>query len=302
MSSDEPSQQGDLWSTMPASSARILRFAAEIADAPPERPDYLHSVLCQVGLPRRQTKSLTFERTNGNASLLIEAGKLWNGSAWASQPLPYGTRPRLALVYVSSEAVRSRSPIVEIGSSVREFLIRLGVDTCGREYATFNKQMRALAACRMTLGFGAATIDAKPIKQFTAWTDAATEASALAPGTIELSPEFFTSLSEAAVPLDARALSALHHSSLALDVYCWLAHRLHRVKRVTGERLSWKNMREQFGQEYADPKNFKREMEKALRSVLAVYQDARIDQVSGGLVLLPSPPPVAKTTVQARSL
>ena len=300
---DEPARQADLWDIVPPGSARILRFAAEIAGAPPERPDYLHSVLCQVGLPRRQTKSPTFERTNGNASLLIEAGKLWNGSSWVQQVLPYGTRPRLALVYVSSEAVRTKTPVVELGNSVRDFLLRLGVDTCGREYATFNKQMRSLAACRMTLGFGAATIDAKPIKQFTAWTDTGTDSKALAPGTIELSPEFFSSLSEAAVPLDARALSALHHSSLALDVYCWLAHRLHRVKRITGERLSWKNLREQFGQEYADPKNFKREMEKALRQVLAVYQDARIDQVSGGLVLLPSPPPVARTTlsVQARS-
>lgn len=297
MADQTPASQGDLWGPVPPGSARILRFAAEIADTPPDRPDYLHSVLCQVGLPRRQTKSTTFERTNGNASLLIEAGKLWNGSAWMPQPLPYGTRPRLALVYVSSEAVRTRSSVVEIGGSVREFLIKLGVDTCGREYATFNKQMRALAACRMTLGFGARTVDAKPIKQFVAWTDQATGPDALAPGTIEISPEFFSSLTEAAVPLDARALSALHHSALALDVYCWLAHRLHRVKRITGERLSWKNLREQFGQEYADPKNFKREMEKALRSVLAVYQDARIDQVSGGIVLLPSPPPIPKTTL-----
>ena len=55
-----------------------------------------------------------------------------------------------------------------------------------------------------------------------------------------------------------------------------------------------------FGQEYADPKNFKREMEKALRTVLAVYQDARIEQIDGGLILLPSPPPVPKTMVQVK--
>ncbi len=198
----------------------------------------------------------------------------------------------------SSEAVRTRRPTVELGSSVRDFLIRLGIDTGGREYASFNRQMRALAACRMTLGFGASTIDAKPFKQFTAWTDA----KSLTPGTIELSPEFYASLAEAAVPLDARALGALQNSALALDVYCWLAHRLHRVKRITGERLSWKNLREQFGQEYADPKNFKREMEKALRTVWAVYQEARIEQVEGGVLLMPSPPPVPKAMVQSRKL
>ena len=301
MADDEP-MQGDLLRPLPAATARVIRFSAEIAGAEPERPDYLHSVLCQVGLPRSATTATKFKRTNGSASLLVEAGSLWNGSDWIEQPLPYGTRPRLALVYVSSEAVRTRRPTVELGSSVRDFLIRLGIDTGGREYASFNRQMRALAACRMTLGFGASTIDAKPFKQFTAWTDGGTDVKSLTPGTIELSPEFYASLAEAAVPLDARALSALQNSALSLDVYCWLAHRLHRVKRMTGERLSWKNLREQFGQEYADPKNFKREMEKALRTVRAVYQEARIEQVEGGVVLMPSPPPVPKTLVQGRKL
>ena len=300
----DENDQGDLLAglKLPRTAARILKFAHEIQDTRPERPDYLHSVLCQVGLPRSETKSLTFERTNGNASLLIEAGKLWNGSAWMQQPLPCGTRPRLALVHVSSEAVRSQSPVVEIGGSVREFLIRLGVDTGGREYATFAKQMRALSACRMSLGFGTETIDAKPIERFNAWTDADGERDRNGPGVIELTPKFFASLTEFAVPLDARALAALKHSALALDVYTWLAHRLLRVKRVTGERVTWKNLRDQFGQEYADPKNFKRKMVATLRSVLAVYPDARIEPVLGGLILLPSQPPVPKIAHQVKAI
>jgi hypothetical protein len=287
---------------LPRTTARILKFAHEIQDSKPERPDYLHSVLCQVGLPRTETEHLTFERSNGNASLLIEAGKLWNGSAWVQQPLPYGTRPRLALVHVSSEAVRSQSPVVEIGFSVREFLVRLGVDTDGREYATFSKQMRALSACRMSLGLGTETIDAKPIERFNAWTDGNSEPDSKSPGVIELTPKFFASLSEFAVPLDARALAALKHSALALDVYTWLAHRLRRVKRATGERVTWKNLRDQFGQEYADPRNFKRKMVATLRSVLAVYPDAKIAPVLGGLILLPSQPPVSKIAFQVKAL
>jgi hypothetical protein len=300
----DPDDQGNLLSglKLPRTTARILKFAYEIQDTKPERPDYLHSVLCQVGLPRSETKSLTFERANGSASLLIEAGKLWNGSAWVQQPLPCGTRPRLALVHVSSEAVRSQSAVVDLGGSVREFLIRLGVDTGGREYATFAHQMRALSACRMSLGFGTETIDAKPIERFNAWTDADGERQLGSPGVIELTPKFFASLTEFAVPLDSRALAALKHSALALDVYTWLAHRLLRVKRVTGERVTWKNLRDQFGQEYADPKNFKRKMVATLRSVLAVYPDARIEPVLGGLILLPSKPPVPKITQQVKAI
>ena len=119
---------------------------------------------------------------------------------------------------------------------------------------------------------------------------------------IELTPKFFASLTEFAVPLDARALSALKHSALALDVYTWLAHRLLRVKGLTGERVTWKNLRDQFGQEYSDPKNFKRKMVSTLRSVLAVYPDARIEQVVGGLILLPSQPPVPKIVHPVRAI
>ena len=302
MANDTPAQGDLLGGPLPANTARIIRLAVDIAETPPDRADFLHSVLCQVGLPRRETKAFTFERTNGKASILIEAGKLWNGKAWIQQPIPYGTRPRLALVHVSSEAVRSKSPVVEVGRSVREFLMRLEVDTGGREYTTFKKQMKALSACRMSLGFGTETVDAKPIERFSAWTDSSGDRDPLTPCVVELTPKFFASLTEYAVPLDARALAALRHSALALDVYTWLAHRLHRVQRVSGERISWKNLREQFGQEYADPKNFKRKMLSTLMAVRAVYPDAKLDQVKGGFILLPSKPPIPKTVLQVRAI
>jgi hypothetical protein len=281
----------------PPVTGRLLVASDEISAAPPERADFLHSVLCQVGLPRRKVDEPRFERTSGNVSLLIEAGRLWTGRLWLPQPLPYGTRPRLALVHLCAEAIRARSPVVEVGNSVREFLLRLGINTGGREYARFQAQMKALAACSMTLGIGLETIAARPIERFSAWASVSDHQRSLWPGVVELSPRFFTSLSEHAVPLDPRALAKLSHSALALDVYTWLAHRLHRVTSPSGTRLSWANLREQFGQEYRDPKDFKREMLKAMRAVSAVYPDARVEQVMGGLILMPSPPPVPRTMV-----
>ena len=73
---------------------RMLDAAETIASGdPPDRVDYLHSVLCQVGLPRSRTDTETFERTSGAVSLLVKAGELWNGREWVKQPLPYDTRP-----------------------------------------------------------------------------------------------------------------------------------------------------------------------------------------------------------------
>jgi hypothetical protein len=273
---------------------RILESAIEVIGEPPVRRSYQHAVLCQCGLPRKRTDETTFERSTGMVSLKIKAGELWDGCRWVQQPLPYGTRPRLALIHVATEAVRTRSPVVEVGHSVREFLLRLGMDTGGKEYATFQRQMRSLAATEMRLGIGLDTLRVQPIQNFAAWLHETGKQRTLWPATITLTMEFFTSLIEAAVPLDPRALAALSHSSLALDVYAWLSHRLHRVRRQAGERVSWISLKEQFGQEFADRKNFVRKLRGALRQVRSVYPDARIETVRGGLLLLPSRPPVPK--------
>lgn len=294
----------DFSSPRAGQGATIVRMSAKIMEGPPDKPEFLHAGLCQVGLPRSPTNATTFERKSGKASLLLEAGKLWDGNReeWVQQPLPWGTRPRLALVHVSSEAIRTRNPSVTVGASAREFLLKLGIDTGGKEYKTFSAQMSALAACHLSLGFGSETLNAKPIKRFSSWLNPLDRPAALNPGVIELSPEFFDSLLEKAVPLDPRALSALKQSALALDVYAWLAHRLHRVRPISGTFLSWDNLMEQFGQEYADPRSFRKEFANVLKRVMAVYPTGRINKSRGGIVLLPSPSPIPKTSVVVQVL
>lgn len=274
----------------------------------PDRADFLHTVMCQVGLPRSRTEARTFERHSGHMSILLEAGKLFNGKDFVEQPLPYGTTPRLVLVHVSSEAVRTKQRSIEVGDSVRQFLLSLGMPTSGGErggYSALRRQMEALAACRLTLGMHAegrvVTVDAKPIKRFEAWLQHDGTQRTLWPGVMELSEDFFNTLAEHAVPLDPRALGALRHSSLALDIYTWLAHRLCRVSSAQGSRLSWENLREQFGQEYGTSKDFKKEFRHALRQVLVVYPDARLDESIGGLTLFPSRPPLPRTMVTVAS-
>lgn len=180
----------------------------------------------------------------------------------------------------------------------------LGMQTnggAGGGYTTLKRQIEALAACRLTLGMYAegrvVTKKADPIERFDAWLQIDGTQRTLWPGVVELSQNFYDTLTTHAVPLDYRALSALKHSALALDVYTWLAHRLCRVRKPGGTKLSWENLRQQFGQEYGDPKNFKREFKGILHQVKVVYPDARIDETIGGVILHESRPPLAKTTV-----
>ncbi|MDG5824323.1 hypothetical protein MRX58_12395 (plasmid) [Xylella fastidiosa subsp. pauca] len=68
----------------------MIKTAAEIAMERPGDDDraYMHSIMCQVGLPRSKVEGNSFERVSGAAALLIEAGKLWDGKGSCNSPFP----------------------------------------------------------------------------------------------------------------------------------------------------------------------------------------------------------------------
>lgn len=287
--------------TTPATARedRLVKTAAEIASERPGGEDlaFMHSIMCQVGLPRSKTDDREFLRKSGDFWLYVQAGMIDEGSGPVPQPVPYGPLPRLALAWLSTYAVRHKEKEIPIGHSAAEFLRLVGIDgDDGRRYTNLRKQMHALAACRLQLGYKGRTSNPSPVvKQFDAWVqNRDTGQRALWPGVLLLHDEYFQTLLESAVPLDNRALHALKGSALCLDVYTWLAHRLHRIE-ARPVLLHWKSLRGQFGQEYQgkDPdKDFKKKFLPALQAVLAVYPKAKVQQVTGGLLLYASPPPI----------
>ena len=276
---------------------KLIEAGAEIATNPPSGEDmaFTHAVLCQVGLPRSKVEGREFMRQSGAAWVNVQAGYLDKGKGPVLQPIPYGVMPRLALAWVSSYAKRDNTREIPIGDSAAEFLRLMGMDDQGARYTTLRRQMHALAACRLQLGFKGRTYNGQPVEQFDAWlANGDAQQKSLWPGTMVLSEGYFNSLMDSAVPLDNRALMALKGSALALDVYTWLAHRLHRIAG-RGVTLHWKALREQFAQEYQgkDPdKDFKKEFLPALKKVLAVYPQAKVKPVTGGVLLVSSPPPI----------
>lgn len=269
---------------------------------------YLHAIMCQVGLPRgpKAVEGKTvFERECGGAALRVTAGALWDGQRLVQQSLPYGANPRLILAWLNTQAVKTRSPTISVGDSAAEFLRMLGKESTGGKNGTitsFKKQVQALAACHMTLGFNASgrayTYNGQPVKQFEAWVNNETQQRALWPGEITFSDDYFTTLLNHAVPQDVRAMYVLKGSALAMDIYAMLAERLHRI---SGRPLTlhWSALRDQFGQEYQgkDPdRDFKKAFLQALDKVMEVYPKAKVKTVRGGLLLSPSPPPIPHKT------
>lgn len=274
-------------------------FISDFPDT--DRPEYLHALLCQLGLPRARTPMREFIRTSGNASMMLTAGKRFTGQGWQDCPLPYGTKPRLTLIHLCSEAVRTQNPVIDVGDGLKPFLSAVGIPLCGKNWSDFKNQMTYLACSEMNFAFTAngkiTQTRFNPIDSFSAWAAPDTDQRGFWPDEIALSPRFFETLCEHAVPLDPRAIHALQSSALAMDAYTWLAHRLCRVKTNAGVKLSWANLKEQFGQEYKTAKDFKKEFRAALRKALCVYPDARVSEEMGGIRLYPSSSPVKRATV-----
>jgi hypothetical protein len=285
---------------------RIVEAAVKLASDDEQELVFRHGIFCQVGLPHSRQIERRFERTFKNASVLIQAGALWDGYKWVEQPLPFGAKPRVAMYYIDSEAVKNKSVFIDIGKSFNQFGERIGIPAQGKNFYEMKRQMNALSVASMTLGFTSNvgkpnTVDlGRPIKRFEAWFTRDDRQQPLWPGQLELSPDYLETLLEHAVPIPLEAIKALTHSSLSLDLLNWAARRLPTLKRE--ERIPYVAFKEQFGQEYKELKDFQRTFLHAMRQVQTVYKDAKIETVKGGLLFKPSKPMVAKRYTQGHSM
>lgn len=286
---------------------RLVDVAAAIREADPNELLFYHSVTCQCALPARRPPEdvRTWERQQGRAALLIEAGKVRHPTtgAWQQLGLPFGPKARMLLMHLNTEALRHRSPDIEVGRSLTGFVARVqGRGPTGPEITAFKEQLAALAAAtvRLALGYDAGCvrqIDTRFVSGMDLWLEKDDRQRVLWPTTLYLSLDYYDSLTRHAVPLDERAIAALAHSATALDVYAWLAQRLHRVPPGKPQLVPWPALWDQFGQHYAELRFFRREFLAQLRQVHLAYPQGRIEPEENGLRLFHSPPPVAKRLV-----
>ena len=279
---------------------RLVETSAEIATNPEPRITYQHTVLCQTGIPYRNQGEVRFwERRNGRVYLRIEAGNAMHPvtQQFMPVPLPFGPKARLILIHLNGEALRTGDRTIEVEDNLTAFVKRLlERSPNGPEIRMFRNQLGSLAASLVRLavieGNRAFQIDTKVIGAFDLWAPRAPEQRILWPSIIQLSTEYFESLIRHAVPLDERAVAALAHSALGLDIYAWLAQRLHRVSPRQPQLVPWTALHEQFGQGYTRIRKFREVFLRTLTMVHGQYRNARIDADHRGLTLRNSKPPV----------
>jgi hypothetical protein len=291
---------------MTASRAHLkLIEAAEAIRLDPDKTEaaFIARQLVQATLPHKNPGDVPlWSRTNGNLTLTIqpghEKGKLTG--------YPYGTIPRLLLFWITTEAVRTENPRLELGNTLASFMRELGLDP-GRggkrsDAKRLRDQMQRLF--KATISFeqeraekgrkGTAWLDMKVAPEGVLWWDEKEpEQGALWGSWIKLSEQFFNAITAAPVPVDMRALKALKHSPLALDLYAWSSYTAFRTQETGQSRfVAWKWLHEQIGAEYHDMKEFAKSARAALRKVQAVYPGLGLEYVKGGVRVLPCNPHV----------
>jgi hypothetical protein len=300
---DQQSLFGALPAMKPPSriQQRLIRSAVEIKADDPDAILFQHTVFCQTGLPYRDPglTATTWDRKQGSVSLRIRSGEVddEHTGSWRSVGLPFGPKPRLILAYLNAEALRTGSPEIEVEDSLTAFVRRIGLPSKGKNMRIIKDQLARLSAAEIRLSIRyelerRRLVQAHIVSGFDLWFPKDERQRVLWPSSVRLSLDYFESLQRHAVPLDERAVAALAHSAMALDIYAWLAQRLHRVQLGKPAFIPWRALKEQFGWHYSRIRKFREVFRLTLNMVLSQYQAARLELDDRGMTLRNSPPPV----------
>jgi hypothetical protein len=251
-------------------------------------PIYAHPGLCLTVLPHREIPpGQVWQRNTGYASLIVQP---LQGHDGRQRGVPFGPKARLILLYLMTEAVKTRSREVELGRSMCAWLKAMGVSVGGNNYRTVADQADRIehSVLRFSLMAhrGEVSVQDSIIRgAFRPFANGGREC------TVQLSEGFFEAILRHPVPIVEAALRLLADTCMPLDLYLWLAYRLHALEKDTP--VSWHSLHTQFGANTKQIKHFKPRFARDLKLAQAVYPESRVEITSEGVVLHPSPPPIA---------
>jgi len=285
--------------TLTEAQQKLIDSSVGIFDESPSARDaaFISRELVLASLPHSNPgdRSL-WTRRNGNVTLAIQPGV--NIQTGKSYGYPYGIIPRLLLFWITTEALRTQSRRLELGSSLSGFMTDLGLSPyTGRgkrgDAKRLRDQMERLFRSRFSLErleedgsrIGKSWLDMQVAPQGDLWWSVrAPDQTALWGSWIELGDLFYAAIMSAPVPVDMRALRALKRSPLALDLYAWLtfqAYRSHQSGRPRFE--TWQQLHNHMGGDYADVDNFRKKVKAALIKIRGVYPGLKLSKRVGGI-------------------
>jgi hypothetical protein len=271
----------------------MVETAYQVLGEEAESIGFTYSGFALTSLPHKEQGETVWRREGHNLTLVLQSGVDRQGQVVG---LPYGSYARFILLFLQSEAVRSRSREIELGRSMQVWLGRMGLSIGGNSYRLVKEQAKRISVCRLT--FYGSTGDQEVLRNGAFVEGAITmrgsspDQPSLWQDRVRLDEAFYRALCEHPVPVSEAALKAIGPRSMTIDVYIWLAYRLHALKRDT--EVSWSALYAQFGAGFKRLRAFRSQFIESLGLALASYPEARVSIEEHGVVLRPSRPAIAK--------
>jgi hypothetical protein len=272
---------------------QVVEAAYQVLTEDAEKIGFTYSGFALTSLPHKPLAEPVWRREGYNITLLLESGYDRLGKPVG---VPYGSYARFILLFLQSEAVRTGSREIELGRSMRVWLGTMGLSIGGTTYRMVAEQAKRISNCRLQFyadrggkelmrhgGFvdGSISMTGVTSDQPSLWQDR-----------VVLNEEFYRALREHPVPLSESALKAIGPRSMVIDVYIWLAYRLHALTRDV--EVSWVALHAQFGAGFQLLRKFRAHFIECLDLALAAYPDARVSVSERGITLMPSRPAIPK--------
>ena len=281
----------------------------QLVSASEADPDlgFMARLMALCSLPRTNPgNQLQYKRVNGPYKLIM--------TATGDNKLPFGNLPRLLLAWVSTEAVRTQSRELILGSSLSEFMRKLDIisSDSGGSWGIrtrLKNQMDRLFSTTVSLIYEDDEVKTR-VSSLVAdravfwWNPKRPGEPMLWESKLRLGEDFFQEIICHPVPIDMNTLKALKRSSLGLDLYLWLTYRTFSLKRPL--RLSWKQLYGQFGANPAKANNcvtvdnFRRKARRELTKIQAAWPHLDYATPRGCLEIRPSKAAIPSCAPQPR--
>ena len=283
---------------VPIRQRMLVDIAAQVLADESQNIGISYTGFCLTSLPhKRLADDQAWQKQGHRVTLLVEPGRLVKRGQATLHGVPYGARARMILLFLQTQAVRTGTREIELGRSMSAWMERMGIAWGGETARALREQAARISACSLKFfwedsdeqGWARGAIVSSGLR-FHAMTD--DSQGRLWEDRVVLDEIFYKALQDHPVPLQEAAIRELRERSMSLDLYVWLAWRLHTLTRPTP--ISWPAIYAQFGTGFKEMRHFRPRFLDSLAAAVAAYPEAKITMSDKGIILNPSRPPVAR--------
>ena len=244
-----------------------------------------HAPLIQCFLPQ---KAVPVGRTEwqvklGKACAFIKGGWIAssdNRNTIQRCSVPSGVTSRLIISYIIGYAIRHKTPVIDLGNSLREFMRRLKVPIGATEGEALFREIQNIAAARFYLGIWTDEYVA------TRFMNVAGEFTHSRSGSeIRLERGFHEAIQHRHATVDMSRLATLRESPRRMDLYCWLSYRLSAMEQRKSVTVPLRHLQPLFAPGVASPRDFRQTIKRDLQAICRLHSGFKVTLKTDALQL-----------------